>query len=198
MGAMSTVHADSSYATAIGLPVILGTGSGLIYSAAYFPILAPLPVSENAHALALFSFVKQFASVRHNHRVPVISILIHFRRSQVWGVTIGTAVLQTQLGQRLPAAFIEQFPGGVAIAYSAIPVIPTVPEPLRTEIRTAFADSIIVIWQVMIGVGGLGLLFSLLMKGLPLHTQVDENWGIEDKKSGETSSLEHSTHDEQK
>ena len=33
----------------------------------------------------------------------------------------------------------------------------------------------------MIGIAGLGLLCSLPMKALPLHTQVDEDWGMEGK-----------------
>ena len=95
-------------------------------------------------------------------------------------MTIGTAVLQTQLTKRLPAEFIEQFPQGVAIAYSIIPVIPSLEEPLRTEVRVAFAESIAVIWRVMVGIAGMGFLSSLAMKGLPLHTQIDERWGLEE------------------
>ena len=107
---------------------------------------------------------------------------------QIWGITIGTAVLQTQLGHRLPAEFLEKFPGGVAIAYSAIPVIPSLPEPFRSEVRKAFADSIAVVWQVMIGITAIGLLASLLMKGLPLHTSVDETWGMEKQGEAKASS----------
>ncbi|EKM52846.1 uncharacterized protein PHACADRAFT_149773 [Phanerochaete carnosa HHB-10118-sp] len=164
MGLMSTVHAETSTAHLVGYTVILGFAAGIVYSATYFPVLAPLPVSENAHALALFSFFRSFAGV--------------------WGVTIGTAVLQTQLSHRLPAQFIEEFPGGVSIAYSAIPVIPTLAEPLRTQVMSAFADSLAVVWQVMTGIAGIGLVSSIFMKGLPLHTEVDENWGIEEKKRG--------------
>ena len=79
---------------------------------------------------------------------------------------------------------MEQFPQGVAIAYSIIPVIPSLEEPLRTEVRVAFADSIAVIWRVMIGIAGIGFLVSLMMKGLPLHTQVDERWGLEEGRKG--------------
>ena len=102
----------------------------------------------------------------------------------MWGVTIGTAVLQTQLGKKLPAEFVEKFPGGVAIAYSAIPVIPSLPEPFRAEVRKAFADSLAVLWRVCIGITGMGLLASLPMKALPLHTQVDERWALEDAGVG--------------
>lgn len=117
--------------------------------------------------------------VRSMH--PVLPLLISC--IQVWAVTIGTAILQTQLSKRLPQAFIEEFPGGVAIAYSAIPVIPTLHEPLRSQIQAAFAESIRDIWLVMIGVSTLGLFSSLFMEGLPLHTQVDENWGLEKEPS---------------
>lgn len=108
-------------------------------------------------------------------------------------MTIGTAVLQTQLTKRLPDAFVQQFPGGVSIAYSIIPVIPTLEEPIKSEIRGAFADSLIVLWQVMIAIAGLGLLSSLFMEGLPLHTQMDENWGITDNDQTDVQ-LELPTH----
>ncbi|PSR75424.1 hypothetical protein PHLCEN_2v9129, partial [Hermanssonia centrifuga] len=158
MGIMSTMHADTPLAQCIGYPVLVGIGAGIIYSATYFPVLAPLPVSENAHALAFFAFCRSFAGV--------------------WGVTIGATVLQTQLSRRLPPAFLAQFPGGVAISYSAIPVISSLLEPAQSEVREAFAQSIIVIWQVMIGISCIGLLSCFGMKALPLHTEVDGKWGL--------------------
>ncbi|EKM52295.1 uncharacterized protein PHACADRAFT_176318 [Phanerochaete carnosa HHB-10118-sp] len=159
-GALSTLTADSSTAHGVGFLILMGIGSGILFSATYFPVLAPLPVSENAHALALFAFFRSFAGV--------------------WGVTIGTAVLQTQLTHRLPAAFLAQFPGGVSLAYAAIPAIRTLDEPLKQEVRVAFAQSLRVVWEVSIGIAGLGLLSTLLMKGLPLHTQIDEKWALEE------------------
>ncbi|KAF7794628.1 hypothetical protein EIP86_005764 [Pleurotus ostreatoroseus] len=159
MGVLTTLHADTPLLNSICLPILLGIGSGIIYASAYFPVLAPLPVSENAHALAFFSFGRSFAGV--------------------WGVTIGSAVLQTQLKKRLPIAFLSQLPGGVSIAFSAIPAIGELPEPARSEVRQAFAESVTVIWQVMTGIAGIGLIASLAMKGLPLHTEVDEKWGMQ-------------------
>ena len=108
---------------------------------------------------------------------------------QIWGVTIGTAVLQTQLTKKLPPAFVAQFPGGVSIAYSVITVVPTLPEPLQSEVKTAFAESVAVIWQVMIGIAGIGFIASLFMKGLPLHTQVDQKWGLEDEQKAPTTEV---------
>jgi hypothetical protein len=42
-----------------------------------------------------------------------------------------------------------------------------------------------VIWQVFIGVAGIGLLASLFMKGLPLHTEVDRQWALEGEHTAE-------------
>lgn len=100
----------------------------------------------------------------------------------MWGVTIGTAVLQTQLTNRLPADFVSEIAGGggAALAYSLIPVIPTLEEPFRSQVQVAFAESVAVIWQVLIGLAGVGLIASLFMKGLPLHTEVDKRWGLEE------------------
>lgn len=171
-GLLSTLHFDSSRGASIGYQIILGFGIGTLMTSTFFPVLAPLPVTLNAPALAFFMFVRFF--------------------SQVWGVTIGGAVLQNELRKRLPGDFVSQFPGGTSIAYSIIPVIRTLDEPLKTNVRIAFAESLRVLWQVLIGVAGLAFIASLFMKGLPLHTSVDKDWGLKEseKKLEDGNSVE--------
>ena len=36
----------------------------------------------------------------------------------------------------------------------------------------------------MAGIAGIGLISSFLMKGLPLHTEMDKRWGLEAKEQG--------------
>lgn len=69
------------------------------------------------------------------------------------------------------------------------------PEPLRSTVRDAFGKSFRVIWEVMVAVAGFGLLSSLLMRALPLHTQVDEKWGIEQGGGTAETSTARSTPD---
>jgi hypothetical protein len=71
---------------------------------------------------------------------------------------------------------------GVDIAYASIPLVRTLPEPLKQEVEIAFAASMSTVWKVMIGVTGAGFLCVLLMKELPMHGVTDENWGFEEKK----------------
>ncbi|KAK7012809.1 efflux pump FUS6 [Favolaschia claudopus] len=161
-GLFTTLTVDSSRAKAIGFQIIPGMGLGMMTAAVFFPILAPLPVESNAHAIALYTFVRNF--------------------SNIIAVTVGGTVLQNELAKRLPTDFSVQFPQGVAIAYSIIPRIRTLPEPLKQQIRVAFAEGLRGVWRVLVGVAGGGLVASLAMKGLPLHTEVDKKWGIEDAK----------------
>ncbi|EKM57058.1 uncharacterized protein PHACADRAFT_142175 [Phanerochaete carnosa HHB-10118-sp] len=157
-GLASLLKAGASTAQWAGYQVVVSAGLGLLFPATVFPTLAPLPIDRTAAALAFFAFVRSFA--------------------QTWGITIGSTVLQNELKKKLPAAFVAQFPGGVEIAYAAIPLIDGLEEPLRTQVRVAFADSIDVIFEVMIGIAGLGLLSVLLMKEIPMHTDKDEKYGV--------------------
>ncbi|KAI0313881.1 iron permease [Amylostereum chailletii] len=172
-GILTLLNENSSKAQYIGFQVVLGIGLGIIWIATQFPILAPLPYSNNANALAFFTFVRSL--------------------SQTFGVAIGGAVLQNSLQHKLPVDFIDQLPRGVSVAYAAIPAIPSLSEPLQTEVRKAFADSLRRLFQVMIGISGLGLLTVLLMKEVDLRSEVDEQWGLQGKERSEETSLEELT-----
>ncbi|KAG6871699.1 hypothetical protein C0995_001181 [Termitomyces sp. Mi166 len=157
--ALTTIRENTILAHSIGLPSLISTGAGMIYSVGYFPVLAPLPISRNAHALAFFAFCRSFAGV--------------------WGITVGGTILQNELANHLPAQFIASLPqSSISIAYSAIPRIALLEEPLRTQVRAAFAEGLRVIWYVMIGVSGVGFLSSLLMANVPMQAKMDQKWSV--------------------
>ena len=74
---------------------------------------------------------------------------------------------------------------GTQIAYAIIPVISEFAEPLRTQIRTAFANSLKLIWQVMTGLSAGGLLSCVLMKEVPMRVAMDESWTLKHKEDEE-------------
>jgi len=161
-GLLSTLTKDSNAGQWVGYQILTSVGVGTLWISLEFPVLAPLPASKNAHALAFFNFI-------HN-------------AANTFGLTIGAAVLQNELRRTLPPAFGELFPDGVDIAYAAIPQIPSLPQPLQDEVRVAFASSLSTLWKVTAGLCGLGLLTSLWMKQLSMNTHVDEQWGREEKR----------------
>ncbi|KAH8824449.1 major facilitator superfamily domain-containing protein [Flagelloscypha sp. PMI_526] len=168
-GILSMLKEDSKTATWVGYQILVGTGIGFLkanggclkFSATVFPVLAPLSVERSAAALAFFSFMRTFA--------------------QTWGITISATVLQNELIKNLPSQFTSQFPAGVEIAFAAIQYIPRLPEPVRTEVKVAFAESLSVIWYVMIGISGIGLLSVLMMREVPMRENLDETYGLEQK-----------------
>jgi hypothetical protein len=94
----------------------------------------------------------------------------------VWGITIGGTVIQNELEKKLSASVIQSVPQGTAIMYALIPELSTFPSQTRLEVQAAFASSLAVLWQVMASIGGVGLVVSFFMKGLPLHDVLDEDW----------------------
>ncbi|KAF7330813.1 MFS domain-containing protein [Mycena venus] len=161
-GLFSTLKEDSSVGKWVGYQVVTAIGTGILFAAPVFPLLAPLPTSRSASALALFAFTRSFF--------------------QTWGITISSTILQNMLEKKLPADFVSQFPAGFEIAYAAIPAIKHLEEPLKKQVQAAFASSMSVIWKTMIGISGLGLLLSFLMAELPMGNTVDENYGLQEKE----------------
>ena len=109
-------------------------------------------------------------------------------------MTIGSAILQNRLQKTLPPEFFARFPAGAEIAYAAIPVIETLPEPLQGQVREAFARSLAVVWQTMIAMSGAGLLSVALMREVKMVKTTDETYGLERRE--ETAASDASRNEE--
>ncbi|EMD39201.1 hypothetical protein CERSUDRAFT_112880 [Gelatoporia subvermispora B] len=157
-GLLTLLKATSNIGQWVGYQLVAAAGTGMIFAGTVFPILAPLPVSRTAAALAFFAFMRAFA--------------------QTWGITISATILQNELKKKLPEAFLAQFPQGTEIAYAAIPQIGNLPEPLRSEVRAAFASSMAVIWKTMIGIAGLGVLTLFGLKEVEMKMFTDDAFGL--------------------
>lgn len=74
------------------------------------------------------------------------------------------------------------------IAYAAIPHIRSLEPSLRNEVQIAFNQATRLVWQIMIGISGIGLLSVLLMKEFTMKLNVDEQWGLklEEKQGPDT------------
>ncbi|PSR83956.1 hypothetical protein PHLCEN_2v5560 [Hermanssonia centrifuga] len=110
-------------------------------------------------------------------------LFLPYSSNDAWGITIGSTILQNQLAHNLPPSFLSELQG-VEIVYSAIPQIANLTEPLKDDVRRAFAQSLAVLWKVMIAISGLGLLSSLLMMEMPLQSVLDDTWGLDGQERG--------------
>ncbi|KAF7331692.1 MFS domain-containing protein [Mycena kentingensis (nom. inval.)] len=166
-GLLTILREDSSTAMWVLFSIIGSTGLGILFTAPAFPVLAPLPTDRAASALAMFTFTRAFF--------------------QAWGITIASTVVQNQLQQKLPAAFVAQFPPGFEIAYAAIPVIKTLEDPLKRQVEAAFAESLAVLWRVLLGIGGAGFVASLFMKEIKMATMVDDKYALANRSSEDSN-----------
>ncbi|KIJ65390.1 hypothetical protein HYDPIDRAFT_110438 [Hydnomerulius pinastri MD-312] len=163
LGLMSTLKATDSVGRGAGYMVFLGLGIGVEYATTMYPIQAPIPVTQNAPALAFMWFLRSFAGV--------------------WGVTIGSTVLQNELSKKLPATFLQSVPQGTAIMYALIPELSSLPTQTKIEVETAFASSLSVLWEVLLGLAVVGFIASLFMQGLTLNNSLDEDWAMQDRSA---------------
>ncbi len=81
---------------------------------------------------------------------------------QIWGITIGGAILQNQLVKKLPQQLLTQLSLQTDVVFDVIPLLHELEEPLLGEVRSAFASGLRLIWQVMAGISGLGALDFIL------------------------------------
>ncbi|KAH9979113.1 hypothetical protein BGW80DRAFT_1249328 [Lactifluus volemus] len=159
VGLLTTLDADSSMAKSIGFQLVTGSGIGIINVTSLYPILASIPVTQNAPAMALYVFSRNLGTI--------------------WGVTIGGAILQNKLPVKpnLPGSFIAQ---DFHVRFSAIPIIPTLSSSLKDPVRNTSAEALKVVWQALLGISIAGFLCSLGMRQLKLHSEIDEDWGRSD------------------
>ena len=96
-------------------------------------------------------------------------------------MAVGGTILQNELAKHLPEEFTSRV-ASATDAVNAIPLFSSLPQQELNLVREAFATSLSTVWYVMCGIAGLGFLVSLLMRHYQLHTSVDEDWGMEERK----------------
>ncbi|GAA99522.1 hypothetical protein E5Q_06223 [Mixia osmundae IAM 14324] len=180
-GVLYLLSYDARPALWIGLPLVVGAGLGMLYSAVTFPVMSPLPPSLHGHAMCFSTYIRNIG--------------------QTIGIVIGGTVLSSRLPVTLPEAFLDQLVqngGGAAgdLAYASIPIIPTLVEPLKSQVQDAFAKSIRVIWLSCVPMALIGVLVSFFIVDYTLSHETDENWGRASPTStaSENSMEKQSTH----
>lgn len=167
-GLLLLLDADASWMTTHAVQTLLGIGLGIGYTVTAFAILAPLPPALNAQAVGAQAFVRSFG--------------------QVLGITIGSTAFSNQMAKKLPAEYLAKLPGGASSAITAVRSVKTLEEPLRRNVQVAFAESLMAVWYILIGLSTVGLFVSFAIKGLPLNATTDESWGIAEEDSDDQAS----------
>lgn len=57
------------------------------------------------------------------------------------------------------------------LAYAVVPVVRTLDNPLRDQLRAGFGDGMVVLWMTSAGIAGAGLLASFMMRDVPMTSR---------------------------
>ncbi|KAJ6471758.1 MFS general substrate transporter [Mycena vitilis] len=159
MGLLISMKVGTPIWAIVIFQLIQGFGMGVLY-ATIFAVQAPLPVSQNASAIALLTFCRTF--------------------SQAWGISITGTIIQNRLRHGLPESLLSQLPQDTEIAYSIITQIPTMAQPLKGDVQRAFGDSMRLAWIVMEAFCAVGLVTFIFMKDIPLGRTTDKQWTMKE------------------
>ncbi|GAA5985219.1 hypothetical protein JCM10908_002573 [Rhodotorula pacifica] len=169
-GLLILIKWDSSKQLWASIPVVVGIGMGILYTGTQFAVLAPLAPRQQPHAIAFFGFIRALG--------------------QVFGISIGATALQNELKKKLPSAFLAELGGSAEAAFAAIPRISSLPEPTRTLVRAAFADSAQVLWIIGCAFAGAALILSFFLEDLTLATTADKDWGLKEQSAKKAASAQ--------
>lgn len=103
---------------------------------------------------------------------------------QAWASSISATIFQNRLQARLPTAFLDLIPAGQDVTYSGIPLIPSLAPELQDTVRSVFAESIRLVWYISLGLCAAGFASVAVQKHVPLHTKMDNRFGMKGPEKG--------------
>ncbi|KAI8976648.1 Mfs1.1 [Trametes punicea] len=168
VGLLTLLKASSPIPLSIPFQALAAIGVGFVYSTT-FSVLAPLPPTQNAAALSFLLFMRTFSSA--------------------WASSITGTVFQNRLRAALPRAFLALVPPGQDVTYAGIPLIARLPEgsALQDAVREAFAESLHTVWYISLGLCAAGFASVALQTHVPLHSKMDERFGMKGGADGKAS-----------
>ncbi|KAH8129268.1 MFS general substrate transporter [Trichoderma asperelloides] len=166
-GLLSILDANSSNAAWVCIQLLNALGSGALGGVLLPAVQAPLDESYVATATGIWSFSRYFGCI--------------------WGVTIPSAVFNNEcrrLASRISNAEIaSNLSGGSAYQHATGAFLSSIEDPaLRAEVVEVFTGSMRTVWLVGTAFAALGFLVTFVAKEIKLREELNNNFGVEDKK----------------
>jgi len=164
IGLLALLEADTAASMWVPISVISGIGLGILYSAMSFAIQAPSSNKDLPYAAALYSFFRNFG--------------------QMLGVAVGGTIFQNQIKSNLLkypdlASRAAEFSKDASALVEVIKAMPATQHAVKTELITAYVDSLRVLWLIMCGLAGLAFILSLAFtKGKSLDRELETDQGF--------------------
>ncbi|RAH76708.1 MFS general substrate transporter [Aspergillus japonicus CBS 114.51] len=167
LGLFTLFDRNSTTAEWVIFQMIAGGGSGFVLNTLLPACQAGLAESDQAAATAAWSFVRSFGNI--------------------WGVAIPAAIFNNrfeQLSGRIPDAQVrELLSRGRAYESASASFIQSFSPALRDDIVGVYADALKRVWQISIVFSGVSFLLVFLEKEIKLRTELETEYGLEEKKA---------------
>ncbi|KAL1965846.1 hypothetical protein VTN77DRAFT_5167 [Rasamsonia byssochlamydoides] len=165
LGLFSLLGPGSSTAEWVIFQIIAAAGSGMVFDTLLPAFQAGLAESDQAAATASMAFIRCFGNV--------------------WGFAIPAAIFNTQIERRLHQIQDESVRAslshGQAYQHATRDFVNSLAPGTQQEVRTLFTDALRLVWQIGIVFAGVAFLLVFFEKEIPLRTELETEYGLEDK-----------------
>jgi MFS family permease len=179
-GLLVLLEVDTSIPAWIFLTMVSGVGLGILFPSMQFSLQAATTNKDMGFAVAMFSFFRTFGSAI--------------------GVAIGGVIFQNQMAKKLRAypKFASQANELAKDAAALVQIINATPEGQdKLDLRTAYVDSVRVIFIVLCAFGGVALVSTFFIKSYDLNRALETEQGFKEKKKSIENVAEQGTSPEE-
>ncbi|KAI0002318.1 multidrug resistance protein fnx1, partial [Xylariaceae sp. FL0662B] len=170
-GLFSRFDRNTSTAEWVIVQCIPAVGLGFMMSTNLPAVQADLPESDTAAATAAFAFMRAYGSI--------------------WGISIPAAIFNAKFATeswRIGDPQVrDALSGGNAYSYANADFVGSFPESQRDQVIDVYSRSLELTWQVSIAFSVLGFLLCFIQKEISLRTNLETEFGLEEKKKSSDS-----------
>lgn len=174
LGLFTLLDQHSTLAEYVVFQAVAAIGSGFVLNTLLPAVQAQLDERYQAAVTAAWSFMRSFGSI--------------------WGVAIPAAIFNNRFSQ-ISATTIDDpgvralFDGGNRAYENAYAdFVWSFPPPVRDQIVQTYSDALKLIWQISIAFSGINFLIIIFEKQVPLRTELETEFGLEDGGKGAKAS----------
>ncbi|KAJ5773807.1 hypothetical protein N7457_008703 [Penicillium paradoxum] len=166
-GLLTLLDTESNMGEWVGYQLLGALGTGLALPVLLPAVQALLTEEDTARCTAMWSFIRTYGFI--------------------WGASIATAVFNNRFDVLAPriadAAIGSQLTNGRAYEYATKIFIDSIADPFTVEeVRSAYVDSLNVVWYVSLAFAGLGFLLVFLEKEVPPRKELDTKFAMEERE----------------
>lgn len=167
-GVFTLLTEKSSMAVWVTVQMVFAAGTGLSIGTLLAAAQAELPEADAATATGTWAVIRSFGTI--------------------WGITISAVVFNNRFARfatRISdTAIRELLSEGQAYEHATGSFVNSFRDQpvLRSQIVSVYSDSLKVVWQVAIGIAGLGFLLVFLEKEVMLRTELETEFGLKKRE----------------